>query len=244
MSTEPNAATPKMTKTERESLEKLIRQKAGVAKHDAEARGKVLLAHAEAQLSARFRRDDELFAHVTKRAEEMAAAADQEIAEICRRQGVREEFRPRISLDWLGRSENASAERRAELRRLAQANVAALVSAAKVEIDREATEQTSQLLLDGLASPEARAFLGRMPSPEELLPPLTALNHRGEVFELASPTAGDCNQTVTVDRNGVTESVTDPKACAHCRKPLEAGRGRYCSSACRQAAYRRRQGKK
>ena len=94
MSTEPNAVRPKTTKAERESLEKLIRQTAGVAKCDAEARGKLLLAHAEAQLSARFKHDDELFARVTKRAAELIAAADAEIAAICRREGIRDVFRP------------------------------------------------------------------------------------------------------------------------------------------------------
>jgi hypothetical protein len=45
----------KMTAAERESLCKLVRDNAKVARADAEARGKWLLAQAEAQLAARYK---------------------------------------------------------------------------------------------------------------------------------------------------------------------------------------------
>ena len=73
---------------------------ARVAKADAAARGKLLLAQAEAQLSARFSKDDELFARIIKEAEQLVDKADAEIAEICGRHGIGENFRPSFNCYW------------------------------------------------------------------------------------------------------------------------------------------------
>jgi hypothetical protein len=111
-----------------------------------------------------------------------------------------------------------------------------MIQEAKLQIDREMERQLTQLTAGALTSAEARAFLENMPKAEELLPPLASLPlHSGERVELAEM---ETVTRVTGECNGVTAGCD---TCAHCGKELAAGRGRYCSGACRQAAYRKRQ---
>jgi hypothetical protein len=234
-----------MTTGEREQLHRLVRDRAKLARHDAEARGKAILADAEARLAAIYKIEDEAWADITAEAEKKVAEADAAMAAICRQRGISEEFRPSLHLNWYGRGVNASKERRAELRRVAQAQVAAQVAEAKVEIDREQERQFTQLAAAGLTSPEALAFLRNMPSAVDLLPPIRSLTLAGSaVVALEQPptvTADpDRNATVTAVRNGVTEDTPAHGTCADCGKTLASGRGRYCSDACRQSAYRQR----
>jgi hypothetical protein len=178
----------RMTAAERTELGKLVRLNAKVAKDDAESRGKWLLADAEAKLAARFKAEDEAWADITAAAQKQVMTADAEIAALCRARGIPEDFRPSLHLNWYGRGENASKERRAELRKVAQAQVAALVKEAQVEIDRQAARQLTQITQAGLTSEEARAFIGEMPKPEELLPPLATLQLRnGQLVVLKAP---------------------------------------------------------
>jgi hypothetical protein len=78
----------RMTGAELKEIGKLIRMNASVAKADAEARGKVLLADAEAKLAARYKVDDETWQHITAGAERAVAKADEDIAAICRDRGI------------------------------------------------------------------------------------------------------------------------------------------------------------
>jgi hypothetical protein len=235
-----------MTTGERTELGKLVRLRAKVAKDDAEARGKVILADAEAKLAAIYKFEDDAWAGITAEAERKVAEANAAVAAICRQRGIPEDFRPKIGWYWHGRGENALPERRAELRRVVQAKVAAQVAEAKVEIDREQERQLTQLAASGFTSPEALRYLGNMPSAEDLLPPIRSLTlASGAEVSLEQPppvTAGtDRNAAVTADRNGVTEDTPGNNTCAGCGKALPAGRGLHCSNACRQAAFRKRQ---
>jgi predicted nucleic acid-binding Zn ribbon protein len=181
---------------------------------------------------------------ITAAAKKAAAEANTALAVRCRERGIPEDFQPRLSLGWRDRGENVFGERRAELRKVAQTQVAALVKEAKLAIDREAAEQLTQLASMGIISQEARAFLGNMPRAEELLPPIDALKLPGDklvpLVKLHTVTA-DRNAVVTIARNGVTGEAPDRNTCPTCEKALAPGRGRYCSNACRQAAYRQRQ---
>ena len=59
------------------------------------------------------------------------AKADAQIAELCRSVGIPDNLRPGISLNWYRRGESGSAERRAELRKLAHARIDAAAQSAK-----------------------------------------------------------------------------------------------------------------
>lgn len=162
-----------MSKGERLELAKLVRLRGKVAKDDIDQRAARLLADVEAQLAARYPANHEAWAEITERAKKSIAAADAEIAHRCRALGIPENFRPGIALSWYSRGENAMRERRAELRKVAQTELAARSKAAKVEIDRHAAQLLTQLAAGALESSESRAFLDAMPSIDELMPRLT-----------------------------------------------------------------------
>src|SRR5262245_8673801 len=126
-----------MTNAERLELSKLVRLNAKVAKDDAEARGRWLLADAEEKLAAVYKVDDAAWAGITAAARKAVAEADAAIAALCRERGVPVDFRPELHLGWYGRGVNACKDRRNELRKVAQAKVAALVKQAHAEIDRQ-----------------------------------------------------------------------------------------------------------
>src|SRR5262249_33041201 len=145
------------------------------------------------------------------------------------------------TLHWYARGENASKERRAELRKVAEATVAAKVAEAKVEIDRVAAQQMTQITQGGLTSEEAQAFIKEMPKPEELLPPLATLElHNGQLIALEAPLPVT---SVTADVTPDGESVTPNRnVCAFCGEAFTPARSdaRYCKPACRVADHRRR----
>jgi hypothetical protein len=159
-----------MTKAEREELAKVARLRAKAARAGVEARQADLLADVERQLSAEFRRDHELWADITREAEQYVREADGRIAALCRERGVREDFRPGLVLQWYKRGENASKARRDELRRLAEARIEAAARTAKVAIQAKEAEVLTELVADGLDSDAARKFLASMPAPEQLMP--------------------------------------------------------------------------
>jgi hypothetical protein len=224
-----------MTAAERQELGKLVRLNAKVAKDDAEARGKWMLADVEAKLAARYKAEDEFWADITETAEKAVAEADAALAAVCHARGISEDFRPKMILGYFPRGENASPERRAELRKVAQTEVAARVKEACVEIDRQAAQQLTRITQAGLTSEEARAFLASMPSPEKLLPPLEALHLRsGQLVMLKE------SVTVTPSCNG--EVTPSRYTCASCGEAFTPSRrdGKYCSPRCRVTDYRKR----
>jgi hypothetical protein len=92
-----------------------------------------LLANFEAQFAAEYHFDqDEIWRQAHAVANEAAAT----IAERCRELGVPARFAPRVELDWYDRGENASRQRRAELRGVAQTRNAAIEQAVRAEIER------------------------------------------------------------------------------------------------------------
>ena len=164
-------------------LAALARRREKVAKTAAKERSAHILAEIEAKLSDAFDAEDTLWADLTRAAQAKIAKADAEIARRCEEIGVPARFRPELVLSWRGRGVNADPTRRGELRRLAQARVAALEKSALAAIERSSVETQTKLLAVGLTTDEARAFLDGMPSVDALLPPLSV-----EQMEAALPT--------------------------------------------------------
>jgi hypothetical protein len=165
--------TDSMSRAERLELGKLVRLRASVAKKDIEQRQAQLIADFEEQLAATYESTHEAWKDVTAVARKLIDEADAEIARRCRDLGLPDKFRPSLNVSWYGRGESASRERRAELRKVAQAKLEASARAAKVEIDRSAAGLLTQLTAGSLESSGAQEFLGRMPSIDQLMPPLT-----------------------------------------------------------------------
>ena len=162
-----------MSAAERTELGKLLRLRGKVAKQDIDQRAVRLEADFEAQLASRYKASNAAWAHVTKQAEEVVKAADEQVAAICREKGVPEEFRPGLSLYWYGRGENADKDRRAELRRVLKTELEARVKNGKLEVDRAVADGLTKLAAGALTSSEAKAFLATMPTSEQLLPAVT-----------------------------------------------------------------------
>ena len=115
---------------------------------------------------------DEHWAEVSREAEEKIKKLDTEIAKRCRALGIPEAFRPQLSVDWYGRGENATKERRRELRVAAVSELQARAQKAKCVIDQAEAEVLTQLTAQGLTTEAARTFLETMPSVEKLMPKL------------------------------------------------------------------------
>jgi hypothetical protein len=162
-----------MTKGERDELVKIIRLNGKVARTGVGLREAELLAEVEAELSAVYSSNDEAWADVIQTAKDACAAADRHVAEQCRKLGIREEFRPSMGVQWYRRGENAEAERRAELRKLAQCRIAAAGKRAKAAIEAQEAELLTKIFTAGLTSGASLDFLASIPTASELMPVLT-----------------------------------------------------------------------
>jgi len=161
-----------MTRKERDDLAKVVRLRAKVTKASLDTLAKDRLADVEAQLSVIHKADAAQWRQVTADADRFVKDSNVQIAQICDAHSVRAEFRPQLVLSWYGRGANASADRRAELRKLACARIDADRKAGHQLVEQWAADKLTALIAGALSSAEATAFLAALPSPETLLPPV------------------------------------------------------------------------
>ena len=168
-----NGETASLTKAERDDLLRLARMRERVAKSGLAQRSAQLLAEFEQQMASEDSYDQDT---VWKAA---AAAADLEvkkakaqIAERCRELGIPDRFAPGLHLSWYDRGENAVGKRRTELRFVARSRIAEIEKTARSTIERASLEVQTEILRTALGSAAAVTFLERMPSVEQLMPPL------------------------------------------------------------------------
>jgi hypothetical protein len=148
--------------------------RARVAKADATAVAARRRAEFAAQLAATYHWDtDDTWREAHRLAEAAVDRAREEIQARSRELGIPKRFAPDLGLQWWGRGENASRERRAELTKVAHTKIEQLEKEAKHAIERASVEIQTRLVADGLESAEARAFLDSMPTAEQLMPALT-----------------------------------------------------------------------
>jgi hypothetical protein len=161
-----------MLKAERLELSKLVRQRAKVAKGEADQRASLLRADFEEQLAAIHPLDHQAWDSLTEEVVERIKAVNKEIAKRSAELGIPERFCPSICWSWRSRGENLIKDRRTELRMVAQTRITERVKRAKCEIDRRSVDLQTQLAQDGLETEQAKKFLAALPSVEELLPTL------------------------------------------------------------------------
>jgi hypothetical protein len=163
-----------MDHREREQLIRLARLHAKQAKTDAAERRTILEAEIADLTAAEFEARDQLWADAVIIAEEAAAKANAIIAARCVDLGIPAKYAPGLDLGFHARSRSfADGQRRAELERLAKKRLDALTAAAKASIDRKLLETETELIAGSLESADARAVLARMPTAEQLMPPLS-----------------------------------------------------------------------
>jgi hypothetical protein len=111
-----------MTKSEREDLQRLIKQRGRVQVSAAKQRSADILADFESEMAAQYAFDDDaVWAEAAKEAEREVAKAQRRIEERCRELGIPPQFTPGLDLRWRHRGyNNAVTERREELRRVAK----------------------------------------------------------------------------------------------------------------------------
>lgn len=163
----------KMTKAERTELGQLIRKRERVMKAAAAERSAHLLAEVERNLAAVYAFDDDaVWQKATEAAQKAVREARQTIIDRCGELGIPAEFAPGLNLGWYGRGQNASASRRAELRKVAQSRIAAMEREAKTKIERLSLEAQTEVIANGLETDAARAFLEKVSTVDDLMPSL------------------------------------------------------------------------
>ena len=160
-----------MTRTEREELKRLARERARVAKADAARRTADLKAMFERQVVTLYdyNRDD-VWKAAVEEARKAAEAAQEQIAKRCVELGIPAEFAPSIDFSWVGRGKYMVEMETADLRRAAYKQIEAMERTAKHEIDRKALEIQTELVAAGMTSERAIEFLSSMPSVDSLMP--------------------------------------------------------------------------
>jgi hypothetical protein len=164
-----------MTARERGDFAKLIRQRERVLKSKAKERSAELAAQFEQQIAAEYSfDDDETWCEAYAAAEAEVQRAQARIANRCREMGIPKAFAPSISVHWFGRGENAVKDRRAELRRVAVTQIAALERSAVSKIEAMALEAQTEIIKRGIETQAAQTFLDAMQPLEALMPDSTS----------------------------------------------------------------------
>ena len=163
-----------ITRHELDDLQRLIRQREKVLKSAAKQRSAEVLADFENQMGQQFSFDqDEVWAEAVKIAEDAVVSANERIRARCRKLGMPDRFAPKLAMPWICRGENASAERRAELRKMAVTAVEAQEQKAKTQIELSCLDAQTKLAVSGLTSEAALGFVEALPSVEDLMPRLS-----------------------------------------------------------------------
>jgi hypothetical protein len=185
-----------MNKSEREDLQKLIRQREKVLKSAARQRSAELIADFENQMGSEYSFDqDEVWEQAVKALEPVVRKAQEQIARRCRELGIPERFAPDLDLTWCNRGyDNLVERRKAELRRMAQTRIEAIESKAVVQIEVACLDAQTKLALADLTSDAAKQFIEQLPSIDTLMPQLSFAEVAGEAEppiaeQLVSPNA-------------------------------------------------------
>ena len=190
-----STAQASISKSEREDLQRLIRQREKVLKSAARQRSAELLADFENQIGSQYHFDDDaVWAEAHQIAERTLEKCNAQITAQCAKLGIPPRFAPHLDSCWADRGENAVKKRRDELRRMAETRIEAIEAKAITEIETWCFEAQVQIAIAGLTSDAARQFVEKLPSLETLMPRLSFAEVAGEAAppvaeQLVSPNA-------------------------------------------------------
>lgn len=167
----------KLSRNETHDLGMIIKDRSKVLKAHIDAEKATVLADFEKQIAAVYEFDhDDIWKAATIKAMEVVKEAQEIIAKRCEEMGIPKTFAPSLHASWQGRGENMMKDRRAELRRVAKAEVEAMAARAIVKVERESLDLRTQVVAMGLLSPEATTFLNTLKPVEEIMPRLDFAN--------------------------------------------------------------------
>jgi hypothetical protein len=174
--------TAQMSKSEREDLQRLVRQREKVLKSAAKQRSVELIADFENQMGQEYSFDqDEVWEQAQGIVRAEIKKANALIASRCRQLGIPQRFAPSIGSYWIDRGfDNMVEPRRKELRRMAQTQIEAIEQKAIVEIELSCLKAQEQIALAGLTTEVAKLFVERLPSIETLMPKLSFAEVAGD----------------------------------------------------------------
>jgi hypothetical protein len=162
-----------MTKYELDLLLRLNRQEAKTVKSATEARKAQVTADGEAKIAAKYPlwykpEWEKMFREADQIVQKLNALIIADLA----KEGIAQSFAPSAQLGWASRGENSFKERRAELRKVLETEVAAQQRTACTHIEIWETNTQRQLFTYGMESEEAKNVLKQRPALETLMPAL------------------------------------------------------------------------
>jgi hypothetical protein len=174
--------TDRITKGERDDLQRLIRQREKVLKSAAKQRSAELLADFENQMGSEFSfDDDEVWRQATEAEQVEVDKANQKIAARCRALGIPDRFAPSLSVHWRTRGyDNLIDKRKTELRRMATTEIEAMERKAITEIEMSCLDAHTKIAIAGLTSQAAHAFVEALPGVDQWMPRLSYAEIAGE----------------------------------------------------------------
>ena len=180
-----------MTKGEREDLIRLIKQREKVAKTAAEQRSAAMLAQFESEVSAvHVFATNEVWRAAMEAAQKAAKEAMERVEREADKLGIPREFQPQLGFSWARRGENEYQGRRAELRRVAKAEIDALEKVARVQIEQASVQAQTEVIANGLTSTAAIEFLRSMPAIDTMMPALDVTAIQAKLADRARNTPG------------------------------------------------------
>jgi hypothetical protein len=160
-----------MTRAEQENLLRLGKLNRDGAIAEAKRHTADAAADFEMRLAAEFSYDKrEVWSELMRSAKARVAELDRQLAADCLRLGIPNNFRPSINVFWSGRGENASKDRRTELRRVMHSRLVALERAAIEAIEVGHRQFATAVLTAAIDTDEARRLLTALPTAEQLMP--------------------------------------------------------------------------
>ncbi|MBV9863309.1 MAG: hypothetical protein JO267_14310 [Alphaproteobacteria bacterium] len=149
-----------LSRSETHDLSMIIKDRTKVLRAHAEEQAAACLADFEKKMAAIYSFDqDEIWKAAADRAFEAGKQASKVIGDRCEELGIPRTFAPRLSIEWHGRGENALAQRRTELRKVAKASIDAMMKAAITKIEKQSLDLRTQVVAMGLLSEDAKTFL-------------------------------------------------------------------------------------
>jgi hypothetical protein len=189
----------KMTKADRENLLKIARLRERVTKSGLLEAGAQLLVDLDKQLEATYHFDqDQVWQESLAIATQAAKEAQAKVKERCRELGIPDRFAPSIYRPgWCSTGQQATKERRTELRQLARTQIDAMIKAGKRKVEEASLDVQTRIIASGLTE-QAKEFLEAMPTPEQLMPRLSL----GELEKMLGPRGQGYHQRSLPDAGG------------------------------------------
>lgn len=160
----------KLSRQEAHDLGQIIKERTKVLEAHADEQAKKCLADFDRKLATIYQFDDD---EVWKRATEEAMAevkkAQEKIEAQCKKLGIPKDLSPNLGLNWNGRGQMGSANRRAELRRVAISEIDAMKAAAMTKIRKQSLDLRTQVVSLSLITDDAKMFLESLAPVEEAM---------------------------------------------------------------------------